>query len=535
MFIGVKRLLGLPRDATTIWRSSLFAVRLAALVLASVAFSGVLYVTEPAGPGLQESSAAYLGAAESAARGQGFRVPVAPWDSPDSSAALTRYPPGYPAALALPVSLGFPAVQAARLVEALAAFVGMAVLIAIVGDAAGAGAAMLLGLALLVSPPLVSVHLSVFSEPLFLACLALTLATMVAMPDQPLAAGACAAAALIVRYTGVSAVLAVVLWTLLRRGPWTARVKHAVLAALPAALLLGAWLVATRGAPLAGGAGGWRLGVYPGLAHTIEDGGTPVMQWLAPTPHLVWWGWMLALLAALGVAAMLAMGGRRVYRLWRLLPEVVSVQSSTTVPQLIAARTLGDAALLAGSYAAVLVGARTFASGEVVFDARLLSPLVMLVSVAFAVAAANWWRSAVRPARVALAVLLAVWGVAAAAESWRQARDALEFGSGLAHESWRRSPLLEWARVDGATHALFSNEPALSYLSLGRPARGLPAVDDPATLRAFADTLAARGGVVLAFSVPDPRYVSADALIQDGGLRVIATYPNGRVLGPPVR
>lgn len=531
MFVGVKFLLGLSRDATTIWRSSLFAVRLTALVMASVAFSGVLFVTEPPGPGLQESSASYLGAAESVARGDGFRAPVAPWFSADSSSSLAGYPPGYSAALALPVAMGFPAVQAARLVEALSAFVAMATLIAMVGDAVGAGAAVLLGLALLVTPPLVNVHLFVLSEPLFLACLALTLATMVAMPEQPLAAGVCAGAALLVQYAGIGAVIAVVVWTLGRRGTWRVRVKHTALAMLPSVLLAAAWCVSTHGV---GAAIGPRLGAYPGLAHALANGGATLTRWLVPRSHAVWWGRWIALLAAVGVVAMLVSGSRRSYRLWRLLPEGLSTQSSRTVPQLIAARVLADSALLAGSYAAVLIGARLFANGQIVFDYRLLSPLVMLASVAFAVAAANWWRLAVRPARVVLAVLLVVWGGAAAAASWRQAHEALEYGAGLAHETWRRSAMLEWTRNDGARYALYSNWPSLGYFYLGRPARGLPEADDPATLRAFADTLASRGGVVLAFSARNARYPLPDALVRAGGLRVIATFPNGRVLGPAV-
>ncbi len=529
MFVGVKLLLGLSRDATTIWRSSLFAVRLAALVLASVALSGVLYGTEPPGPGLQESSASYLGAAESAARGDGFRTPVAPWFSADSSSTLFRYPPGFSSALALPILVGLPAVQAARLVEAGSAFVAMATLIVIVGDAAGAGVAVLLGLALLVAPPLVSVHLSVLSEPLFLACLALTLAAMVAMPEQPLAAGVCAGAALLVRYAGISAVVAVLLWTLVRRGPWRVRAKHATLAVLPTVLLGAAW-VATR--PGFGEAVVRRAGVYPGLADAIASGGTTLTLWLAPTGQTVSWGWWLALPAAVGIAAVLASGSIRVYRLWRLLPDGALLQSSTTVPQLIAARVLGGSAFLAGSYVAVLVGARLFANGQIAFDFRLLSPLVMLLSVAFAVAGSSWWRWAARPARVTLAVALVVWGSAAAAASWRYAHDALEYGASLADETWRGSPMLEWARNEGVRYTLYSNWPALSYFYLGRPAHGLPELDDPATLHAFADTLAARGGVVLVFPEPNARYRTAESLIRAGGLRVIATFPNGRVLGP---
>jgi len=532
MFVGVKRLLGFSRDATTVWRSSLFAVRLVALVMASVAFSGVLYMTEPAGPGLQASSASYLGAADALVQGRGLRAPTARWFSPDSESTLTRYPPGYSVALALPVAMGLPPVQAARLVEALAAFVAMAVLLAIVGDAAGAGAAVLMGLALLVTPALVDVHLSVLSEPLFLACLALTLATMVAMPDLPIAAGVCAAAALMVRFTGIGAVMAVVVWTLLRRAAWHTRLVRATLGVAPAlALAVGAMTV-TRGLASAVAR---RLGVHGGLGNALAGAGRTVTLWLAPTAHPVDWMWWIALPAAVGVIAMLVVGTRRVHRLWRLLPEGLSLQSSTTVPQLLAARVLGAVAVLGGSYAAVLLAARLFVDGSVMYDYRLLSPLIMLTSVAFAVAAATWWRSATRGPRVALAVVLLVWGVAAGRVSWRHVHDGLEFGTDLGHEVWRRSAMLDWARADGARYSLYSNWPSLAYFYLDRPARGLPESSDAATLRAFADTLAARGGVILAFTAANPRYAPSDSLLHVLGLRVLAAYPDGRVLAPALR
>ncbi len=532
MFRAVKLLLGLSRDATTIWRSSLFAVRLVALVMASVAFSGVLFITEPAGPGLEPASASYLGAAESLASGHGFRVPTAPWNSADSTSSLTHYPSGFSMAIAGPTALGLPAAQAARLVEALSAFIAMAALLAIVGDAAGAGAATLLGLALLVMPATVDLHLSVVSGPLFLACMAFTLATMVAAPDQPLAAGLSAAAALLVRFSGVAAVVAAVLWALTRRGAPRDRARRAVVAAAPALLLLLAWLVATHGA---GARAARRLGVYGDWERSISGGARTLTMWLAPTAHAVPGAGWVALLVAAGVAAMLVVGTRRAYRLWRLLPADIPLHSSTNVPQLIAARVLGASALLGGCYALAVLAARLFADGGLTFDGRLLAPLIVLVAVAFSVAAATWWRSVRRAARAGLLVALAAWGGGSLAASWRHAHDALEHGADLANDAWRESLILDWARTDGGSHPLYSNWPAVSYLYLGRPARGLPPSADPQTLRAFGDTLSAHGGVVLAFLAPNPAYVSPDSLASALGLRVVATFPDGRVLGPAPR
>ncbi|HVZ77201.1 MAG TPA: hypothetical protein VG818_04370, partial [Gemmatimonadaceae bacterium] len=63
----MKRAFSFSKDGTVRWRSSVYLVRLVALLMASLAFAGALYVTEPAGPGLDPDAASYMGAAESLA------------------------------------------------------------------------------------------------------------------------------------------------------------------------------------------------------------------------------------------------------------------------------------------------------------------------------------------------------------------------------------------------------------------------------------------------------------------------------------
>lgn len=541
----VKLLLGISRDATTVWRSSLFAVRLVALVMASVAFSGVLWVTEPAGPGYQAASAAYLSAAQSLASGQGYRVPTADWASPDSISPLTRYPPGYPTALSVPVRMGFPPAQAARLVEAVSAFVAMAALLAVVGDSVGPVAAALLGLALLAMPMMVDLHLSVLSEPLFVACVALTFALMVAAPDAVFAAGLCAALAVSVRYAGIAVVGALVAWTLLRSGSWQQRTRRAATAALPGALVAGTWMwivhrALAGGAVVAGpasaiGAGG--PAVNDGVGAAVAGAAATIGRWLVPTANGAVWARWVAVPAAAALAALVAVGARRAYRLWRLLPKDMALTSSTNVPQLLAARVLGASAVFAATYSAVLIGAVVFTDRSVSVGDRMLAPVLLLGSAGIAVAIASWWRSAGRPWRAAVVAALVLWGTASFRVSRAHAHEALTYGFDFANDVWRRSQLLEWVRNDGNQRDVYSNWPAAVYLHVGRAARGLPADGaDAATLRAFADTLRSRDGgrgVVLEFRALNPAYVSADSLIAQAGLQVLATYPDGRVLGAP--
>ena len=184
------------------------------LLFGAAAFLLALFVTEPPGPGLDPDAMSYLGAAVSLVRASRYEVPASDWSSADTVAPLTHFPPGLSTAIAAPIALGASPEQGGRLVVALAALLSVATLVGTIVAAAGVAAGIVAGLVLLVTPALVEVHLSVLSEPLFLACLAAALALM-ALParPRPLALGAGAAAAAMVRYAGISVPPAAPLWT----------------------------------------------------------------------------------------------------------------------------------------------------------------------------------------------------------------------------------------------------------------------------------------------------------------------------------
>jgi hypothetical protein len=185
------------------------------------------------------------------------------------------------------------------------------------------------------------------------------------------------------------------------------------------------------------------------------------------------------------------------------------------------------------TYAAALLAARAFTERSISMGDRMLAPAVLVLSAGVVVAIATWWRSAPRMARMGVMAGFVVWAGASLRVSHAHAHEALTYGFDLANDAWRRSSLLEWVHNDGNRRAVYSNWPAVGYLYLGRPTRGLPAAGDAAALRAFGDTLAARGGgVILAFRAANPAYVPNDSMIAALGLRVLATYPDGRVLGP---
>ena len=516
------------------------------MLLGIAAFALVLAVTDPPGPGLDPDALSYLGAAESVVAHGEYRIPTSSWPSADSTSPLAHFPPGYPTALAIPVRLGMVPPQAARLVNALAAFVTIATLVLLVGAATTTIAGVLLAVALFSMPAMLEVHLSVLSEPLFLACLALTLAAMVEAPDRPLRAGIPAALGALTRYAGMALVVAVALWALAQRAPLRVRIRRAIVALVPALVLQGIWVVRTR---LADGPVFIRhFAIYGDLGPTLRGGGVTLRDWLVPDtdaatpmPYRAW----IALAAGVVLVVLLVAGARRAQTDARAHARAHSRaharahatdESATRVdafdvtrPR--AWRLLGASALLLACYAAMIALSRLIADPAIPLDNRILSPFLLLAMTAMATALACWWRGARFPAaRVAVAVALIGWWVAGASVARDDTRYALDYGSDFAGEQWRRSPLLDWARTNGARHPLYTNWPAAVYFHLHRPSRSLP--DDTGALTAFADTLRRRDGRVLVFGVGGMEYVSAKVLSGLRGLRIVARLDDGVVLAP---
>ena len=510
------------------------AAILPAALLGIVAFTLVLIITEPPGPGLDPDALHYMGAAESLASSLSYRVPTAIWSSADSTMPLAHFPPGFSTALALPVRLGMPPMQAARLVNALAAGVTVAVLVFLVSGATTPLAGILLAVALFGMNAMHEVHVSVLSEPLFLACLALTLAAMTCAPARPLRAGIPAALAALTRYAGAALVGAVVLWQLVPvqgRVPLALRLRRAALALLPALLLQGTWVLRTR--HTAGAKAIRRFAVYTrDLDATLWRGGVTLRDWLVPDPDS--WNEPVSHRGALALAAAvvllaLALGGAR--RAWtnRAAPDDAHAEA----PRVDAWRLLVACGVLLACYLGMILVSRLLADPAIPLDERILAPALLLVMVMAATTLALWWdapRSTL--ARIAVCGALLGWFAASASATNVDAYYALTHGSDFAGEEWRRSELLEWARTQGARHPLYSNWPAAVYFHLHRPARDVPRYDDPAGLAAFADTLRAHDGRVLAFDVAAKDCATSRMLTQLPGLHVVARGVDGVVLEP---
>jgi hypothetical protein len=506
-------------DLPNIHRRRKYFAALAAGLLAVV---GVWIISAPPGPGLDPDAASYLGAAESVAHGRGYRIPIADWRTKDSTAALAHFPPGYPTVLAAAIALGATPARAARLVNAAAAFVTVGVATALVTSIAGLAAGVVVAAALLVMHAMVIVHLSVLSEPLFLASLVFTLAAMERFQRAPnekerlgaaALAGAAAAAAILVRYAGMAMVAAVVLLCAAPSGPRAARARRALAAALPAAVLFGAWVI--RSTFTSGARSIRALGTYGGFTETLSMGFSTVVAWLVPLTtddSLPGRSWIaLALLALL--LAVMTRGARAARR----------------TP---AASTLAAVTLLAVCYVAVLVASRLLADPRIPFDERILVPLLLLVVIGAAITLATWWRAARRITRGVAALLLLAWLAASFRASEDDVEWVLENGSDFAEAQWTASPLLAWARANAPRRPLYSNWAPAIVFHLHRAAHEVPNDSTAVLLDTFADTVRVRGGVVLGFDQPSPGQIGVSALGRAPGLHAVARLGDGTIFVP---
>lgn len=429
---------------------------------ALLALIEALLLSRAPGPGVSPDAASYLCATEFLAHGQAPRIPFAEWDERDSTSPLRHFPPGFPAVAALPAALGAPLLQAARWVESLA-FAATAGLVAFAaGSVAGPAAAALAGVMVMSTPAIAETHSLVLSEPLFFALLAALLAAMARAPERALLLGSIAAAAVLVRYAGVSLVAAAVLCTLLAPGDLRQRLRRACIAAVPPLLALGAWRW---------WAGTFRsYGYKSGTSSQFGEAWDTTAAWIVPVLEASW------LRSAVACAALVA---------------IVLACGALKAP---AASGLRRASLLIVlCYAGVVVGSRVFADPDIPFDWRLLAPLALVIETCLAavlVATARSWSSA---ARYASTAAVALWLIGGSSAIVRYALTPGRTPEAAAPQ------LARWLRDEGSAYTLYSNDPTRIWHLAHRSSRLLPRTDDEATLQRFSEELARRPSAVVGF------------------------------------
>jgi len=475
-----------------------------AAFLGAVAAALSLLITTPPGPGLDPDAMEYLGAAESLVRHGAFRVPAAAWEDPDSTSPLQHFPPGYSIVVAPGVAAGLSSVQGARLEQALAAGGTLGLSFWLVSGVAGTAGGLLAALVLLVTPAMASDHVRILSEPLFLVLLLGTVLLMVRLPERPLSCGALAAAAGLVRYAGFSLSGAGALIAAWRSGPgWRDRARAASLVALPGILAQGAWSLRAH---LEGGSVR-EIARYGGVAQTLGEGWHTLLVWLAPgvtsAARVV-----AAAVVALVAAAFLVRAARKARALFGVL------------------------AVAAASLAALVFLSRVFADPDIPFDDRMLSPLMVLASLAVSAALVLSMRDMPRTMRIASVVAVAAWVTASGAASLRFVHEARDGGWGYAMPGWQASRVVRWLREEGGSHALFTNNAAGIWFFTHRPSRGLPESYDSRDLADFGEVLRSRRGVIAAFKDGYDTGTSADSVARLLHLRQLVHTAAGTVFGP---
>lgn len=238
----------------------------------------VLLRTRSNGINISPDSAAYLAAADGIASGRGV-VGV-------DDRAMSLYAPGLPFLLSLPARWGI-AEDAARWLN-LALFAVLVGLLAwwlsrVVRWPLAAGAAGLVA----VSAPLLEIHSWLWSEPVYVLLVAVWLGLLVRIARAPdrvvglvVLAGAVAALATLVRYSGVALAPTAAVVLLSRTGPLRRRLSDCLVYGVVFAAPVGAWLA--RNAMVTGELTGERVPNAAGPWAIGRKGLTTVGDWFVP-------------------------------------------------------------------------------------------------------------------------------------------------------------------------------------------------------------------------------------------------------------
>jgi len=449
---------------------------------------GALLVLEindsPLLPGAHADSVEYMEAARSLVEGRGLSIPMAPWSSPDTLAPLSHFPPGPSLAMASVMwATGVRPDLAALWIMALAAGATLGLVFLLVSATEGWLVGLLSALTVAALPPFVMVHATIWSEPLYLPLLLLTLTLLVRFPRRPGPAGLVAAASVLVRYLGLATVASVGLWTFRNTRSW----RKALLGMAPGLGVFAAWSLLTR---VRGGSVRTLGAFIAPLSDTLAQLPEMVRFWLAPgLPLLV----AVALLAGVFVANLQARKDLR-----------------------------GPLWVLIVTHLGMILISRLLVDHRIPFDGRILLPVLVLLMIP--VVPALWKRPRFGP------LFLLVWMGWVGSQDVQGVRTAQAVGLYYTDARWLGSGLLPWLAEETEGTRIYSNEPGFVAFRLGRSARFLPLktqkLDD--FLRAWEE----RPGAVLVLRPQRPDEWTPGVYLEDLPVEVAFQTPDGVVLMP---
>jgi hypothetical protein len=509
------------------------AHRHVAIVLGALAAATtVLFLALYRHIGFDADSVTYIGVARNITAGRGITYPFrAP------GARMTDFPPGYPLVLAAGHLAGFHIVGFAQVLQALL-LSGAGVLAALlVLDASNSLAFAVLAFVLVAgSAALEPIYAVVYSEPLAIALelgALLLLAKWARRQEQSwllVAAGVCAALGPVVRWIGVSVIIAgVLLVALFGTGR---RVSRALV--WGAACMVPAVVAALTNRSHSGSGSGTArdFAWHPVAWSRLHQGFDTVASWWLP--HQLPDRWLFGLAATVtlvlaGVvwAARVGHGGVR--------DGIDAVGPAVVAP-----------AVFVVVYVVTVLAAISLFDAATPLDVRILSPLYAALVPAAVGGLAVWWASkpahdgARRVAVVAVIVVLALTGVRALTTATGSQDSRLGYAS--AH--WHEAPLMRHLKSLPHGAWIVTNAPEAVYLTTGRAARGLPSKysstslvaqsNYPKKLRTLIASTAAHHGVIAMFSEVKgrPWLPKATELEHQSALRVVARFSDGEVLAP---
>jgi len=453
-------------------RKDLFLAALVAVSL--VAAAAVLWSTRR-GPTVTPDSVSYIAAARGLAAGEGLTLPR----GPGRRIPFVRWPPLFPIALA---GLELAGVGAAEGVEWFnaAMFGGVVALTGLLVRRytgrrwlalAASGVAA-------VSPALLEVHASAWSEPLFLV---LALGGLLALERYREkgtwgslgAAAALVCLAFLTRWTGAALVAAGAFVVLVRGGlPMRKRLAVCALFCFLACVPVGMWLV--RNVFQAGSATRRTLAFHPFSGYQLREALWCVRRWVLPETlaERLRMRYFLGLVGLFG-----AVGGLSVWVQKRRGNSDGGSGRPLRVPLAVAAFSV--------SYAGFVVFSVSWLDASVPLDNRILSPLYVCgLVLAFwllhsMLLAVEPWRGA-RLALVGLCLTMAGF-LAGEGVGWTAAR--ARDGAGYTSRAWRESETIRGVGRLPAQAVIYTNDPSALYFLARRSALRLPARTDPMSVR----------------------------------------------------
>lgn len=462
-------------------------------------------------PALDDTGVAYLLSSEALAAGEAPVVPLAPWDADRPVSGLGRRGSLVPLAMSVVMRTDTRSHVAALWVLAGAAALAALSVAWVAGATSGVSGALLAAGFLFLTPFSADLMTAVRPELALLALLGLLLGTMTYQPRWSLAHGALAALAWLAHPVGLGAVAATVVWGATRDGRRPRRLAGTVLAAIPAAALLGSGDVAHG-----------LLLPSPLVAGELHVSWAPLSGLLRWSGAGVPGAWGLVIGLAFALYAVLLIG------LEQMRSPVVPTDvhwSDRLAPDMLTERMRPAAATLTlGIVVAALV---VHGDGAL----RLpWAPALLPLSVLVGSATARWVRREAGVWRAIPIVMTTVWVALGASLFVREASRTRHEGRGHTRARWVQSDLVRW--IDnraGPYGTLYADQPLLIYIQTGRVAHAIPSRSHDAA--AFATRFAMNPGpVILTDDQREPG--QSDLLVELLHVHEEVAVPEGRILLP---